>query len=88
MKLEKLEKLEKLKKLEPIAFLPSIYLQKNNPLPSLKCPQRGGEESFVYFSRCLAYSQAASRKAPVPKFVTLFWFTTCPGIAFSPIGCT
>ena len=27
-KLEKLKKLKKLKKLEPIAFLPSIYLQK------------------------------------------------------------
>ena len=51
MKLEKLEKLKKLKKLEPIAFLPSIYLQKNNPLPSLKCPQRGGEGKALFTSQ-------------------------------------
>ena len=41
-----------------------------------------------FFSRCLAYSHAASRNAPVPKLVTLFWLTTCPGMAFSPMGCT
>ena len=51
MKLEKLEKLEKLKKLEPIAFLPSIYLQKIILSPSLKCPQRGGEGKALFTSQ-------------------------------------
>ena len=34
------------------------------------------------------YSLAASRNAPVPKFDTELRSTTCPGMAFSPIGCT
>jgi len=33
-------------------------------------------------------SDAANKKAPTPKSAVEFLSTTCPGIAFSPIGCT
>ena len=44
-------KLEKLKKLEPIAFFTKYLPTKNNPLPSLKCPQRGGEGKALFTSQ-------------------------------------
>ena len=33
-------------------------------------------------------SQAANKNAPTPKLAVELASTTCPGIAFSPIGCT
>jgi hypothetical protein len=44
-------KLEKLEKLEPIAFFTKYLPTKKNPLPSLKCPQRGGEGKALFTSQ-------------------------------------
>ena len=45
------------------------------------------EISANQFKKC-TISHAASKNAPTPKLDVEFASTTCPGMAFSPMGCT
>ena len=49
-------------------------------------PTSGYSSSLPFYCKKRTRSQAANKKAPIPKLKHELASTTCPGIAFSPTG--